>query len=220
MEETNTSASSLRLQKDTEQKQGEYHFTAQVIGLAITMTIMLAVGVSDAVLLSISKCSFHIEIMPIVLTVYFVIGTTEKIFVYMQSARNKSQLTQKQCEPLIQNEDRVNKSAADGRTGGNTIHWVECYKRKRMSMTIILGLLDCFPVTLCALWIYYLCTYSDINDTHKGICKTRYWYSVAQATFFTTLSLSGMASAIWTAMRYLCPTCRQQTKIENYMIRD
>lgn len=198
MDATNTHTSQIGPQMDADQKQDRCQQTHVQVGIAITMSIVIAVGVSDIVLLSISKCSFHIEIMPIILVIYFVISTTKKILIH------KTHLPQEQHEPLLTRDD---KHTEDGTSGGKTSHLRKWYTGKRVPAVVIMaGILDCFPITLCVLWIYVLCAHLDINDMHGNICEIRYWYSVAQTAFFTLLSLAGMTVGIRTVVTYLYKT--------------
>ncbi len=95
-EETNT---------DMKLRQGWCPPAPVWVGLVIVMTIVMAAGVSDIVLLATSNCSFHVEVIPIILTLFFVVSLVETLFIYKRSERNTSPLIGEESHPLISGEE-------------------------------------------------------------------------------------------------------------------
>jgi hypothetical protein len=182
--------------------QGRCPQPSVCVGVIILLTIVIAAGMSDVVLLSTTNCPFNVEVIPIFLTLLFVVSVVRSL-IYTCNSQNTSPLMQEQGESLIPNEDTDTCTSARI-PRHNTARWRTFYKR-RVSTTAVITfcLLDCIPIVLCVLWIYALMKHSAFDDLHESICKTRFWYSVAQSVLFTFLSFVGLIVALRTVISYL-----------------
>lgn len=190
----------LHLWKYMGLKQWHWAPTSVWIGIVVVMSIVILVGISDIVLLSMSKCSFHLEVIPIFLMLFFVISTVETVLIYRTKNRNALVFTSEQDDSLLPEEEEREVPLMEGMQ--DTTSRVQRKCRLSGAVAFTFGLLDCIPMVLCLVWIYILIAHSVVDE--ENICKIRFWYSVAQATFFSALSFVGVIVALGTVLCYLC----------------
>ena len=159
---------------------------------SLVVTILLAVCISDIVLLITSYCSFQVEAIPIGITCIFGLGAVDKACVYLYKQHDASSLMLQQRDPLLQAQNMD-----DFHTAKPPKDYMaclgKCYNKRMSTVGVgILCVLDCIPFALCTLWIYALLVHPTVSQIQEPICQTRYWYSLAQSTLFTPLSFCGI----------------------------
>lgn len=167
------------------------------VGQSFLLTILLAVGISNIVLLTNSSCSFRVEAIPILITCIFGFSVLDHAFMCIYNRRrvhDELPFMQQQRDPLIQAQN-MDYFAAANPTKDNMAWLVKFYNTRVSTAGALMSiLLDCIPFALCTLWIYALVTHSASSHLQEPICQTRFWYSLAQSVVFTPLSFCGIIS--------------------------
>ena len=175
------------------------------------MAILLAAGISNTVLLTTRYCFFPVEAIPIIITCLFGVSAIDQAIVYMYNQRkipNESPLMQQQRDPLIQAQPMDYCTAA--KPTKDYMVWLVKFYNMRMSTVgvVMLCVLDCIPFALCALWIYALVIlHAASGHLQEPLCKTRFWYSLAQCTLFTPISCCGIFQVVILVRRVCKRNC-------------